>query len=276
MTTPHARTTSCKPGLLVAFTKDDIALQLSIDGAQLYRDKGCRIAGCSSGSSIIFTSWTTVVQSLLLSQAALFPVPINPREIDSYLFPSLYHLVAMTTRRDSRYSTRLHLQRYAVPFPSSWSHQPMSPGAALDVPGLLGTVANKWGAECTAGLLGGVEMGTPHYYPVMLLKPDSYMINGCSHEDVTFNDLQSFRQNISATYRKETCGSFTFSSEPLLSTTGIASRQDFASSTLFSGVTTLGVPGIFTMDLMHLSVLNDPASPSGTVARQHNQTLSAR
>ena len=39
MTTPHARTTSCKPGLLVVFTKDDIALQLSIDGAQLYRDK---------------------------------------------------------------------------------------------------------------------------------------------------------------------------------------------------------------------------------------------
>ena len=28
--------------------------------------------------------------------------------------------------------------------------------------------------------------------------------------------------------------------------------------TLFSGLIMLGVPGIFTMDLMHLSVLNDP------------------
>ena len=64
---------------------------------------------------------------------------------------------------------------------------------------------------------------------------------------------------ISALHMKETCGSY-FQPEPLLSTTGIASRQDFASPHSSSaGLRRLAFPwNLRTMDLMHLSVLNDP------------------
>lgn len=87
-------------------------------------------------------------------------------------------------------------------------------------------------------------------------KPDSYAIPGCSHNDVTFKDLQSFRQNISTTYERNL--------RLLLSARNLAQYNKYrlqtglCKPTLFSGLVTLGVPGIFMMDLMHLSVLNDP------------------
>ena len=86
-------------------------------------------------------------------------------------------------------------------------------------------------------------------------KPDSYAIPGCSHNDVTFKDLHNFRQNITATYDKNL---------QVLLLARNPSQYDkrrletgLCKPTLFSGLNTLGVPGIFTMDLMHLSVLND-------------------
>lgn len=115
--------------------------------------------------------------------------------------------------------------------------------------------SGKQGCRVYCAITGRRRDGDPHYYPVMS-KPDSYAIPGCSHDDVTFKDLQSFRQNISATYQRNL--------RLLLSARNLAQYNKYrlqtglCKPTLFSGLNTLGVPGIFTMDLMHLSVLNNP------------------
>jgi hypothetical protein len=87
-------------------------------------------------------------------------------------------------------------------------------------------------------------------------KPDSYTIPGCSYKDVTFEDLQNFRENISATYERNL--QLLLSARTLTQYNKYRLQTGLCKPTLFSGLITLGVPGIFTMDLMHLSVLNDP------------------
>lgn len=247
--------TACSHDLLQAwasgrFTKDDIALQLSIDGAQLYRDKA---SDCWMFIWIIHNLHPGLryTKSFVIP-GSFVPGPNKPREIDSYLFPSLYHLVAIQREGlkifDASTSTEI---RRSIPIIVVASAD--SPGAA-SMSGFVGH-SGKQGCRVYCGITGRRRDGDPHYYPVML-KPDSYMINGCSHEDVTFNDLQSFRQNISATYERNL--RILLSARTLAQYNRYRLQTGLCKPTLFSGVTTLGVPGIFTMDLMHLSVLNDP------------------
>ena len=87
-------------------------------------------------------------------------------------------------------------------------------------------------------------------------KPDSYAILGCSHDDVTFKDLHSHRQNIGATYERNL--RLLLSARNTGQYNKLRLETGLCKPTLFSELITLGVPGIFTMDLMHLSVLNDP------------------
>src|SRR5882757_4982894 len=87
-------------------------------------------------------------------------------------------------------------------------------------------------------------------------KPHSYNILGCCYSDVTFKDLCQFRQNTGMTYERNL--------QLLLSAQTPAQYNKFrlqtglCKPTLISGLMMLGIPNIFTMDLMHLSVLNDP------------------
>ena len=89
-----------------------------------------------------------------------------------------------------------------------------------------------------------------------MAKPDNYAIQNCDHNDITFLNLQEYWDNVSQNYviglrkvlRARTKQEYT---QAWLKT-GICKQ------TLFSAIKTLGVPNIFTMDIMHLSVLNDP------------------
>jgi hypothetical protein len=87
-------------------------------------------------------------------------------------------------------------------------------------------------------------------------KPNSYAIPRCSHKDVTFKDLQTYRQDITATYERNL--RLLLSARNLTQYNKYHLRTGLCKPTLFSGLLTLGIPGIFTMDLMHLSVLNNP------------------
>jgi hypothetical protein len=247
--------TACSHDLLKAwasgqFTKDDIALQLSIDGAQLYRDKA---SDCWMFIWIIHNlrPGLRYTKSFVIP-GSFVPGPNKPREIDSFLFPSLHHLASIQREGlrvfDASTSTEI---RRSIPIVVIASAD--SPGAA-SMSGFVGH-SGKQGCRVYCAITGRRRDGDPHYYPVML-KPDSYTIPGCSHDDVTFKDLQTFRQSISATYERNL--------RLLLSARNLAQYNKYrlqtglCKPTLFSGVITLGVPGIFTMDLMHLSVLNDP------------------
>ena len=153
MMTPHAHMTSCKPGLLVDSPKTTSHYSFPLTVRSYFMTKP-PTAGSSSGSSIIFildyATW-----NLLLSQAALFLVPINPEKLTlTYIHHSIISLLYNT--RASQFLMHL-LWRYGKPFLSSRSHQLI---ALVQLPylGLLGTVVNK-GAKSTVQLLGGVERG---------------------------------------------------------------------------------------------------------------------
>ena len=148
-------------------------------------------------------------------------------------------------------------RRYAVPFPSLWSHQLI----ALVQPRCPGFVGHsgKQGCRVYCGITGRRrDVGDPHYYPVML-KPDSYMINGMLSRGMLLSTIyKKFPTEYQRYIWKET-SSILLSARTLAQySTRYRLQTGLCKPTLFSGVTTLGVPGIFTMDLMHLSVLNDP------------------
>jgi len=82
--------TSCSKDLLDAwaagkFTKDDIALQISIDSAQLYRDK-------ESDLWIFIWIVHNLPPDFHYKKSFVIPGPKKPKEIDLFLFPSLHHV----------------------------------------------------------------------------------------------------------------------------------------------------------------------------------------
>lgn len=89
-----------------------------------------------------------------------------------------------------------------------------------------------------------------------MLKPIDYNVNGCSHDDVTFSDLQKFQSSIPQVYRENL--------NHLIGAPNITQYQKrrletgICKQTLLDGIQTLGIPNIFLMDIMHLSVLNEP------------------
>jgi hypothetical protein len=99
--------------------------------------------------------------------------------------------------------------------------------------------------------------GDGHYYPVMNL-PDNYSISGCSHPNITDSDLVRFRGSLSRKYRQNLNYLLSANTQ-----TQFESRRldvGLCKQTLFSGLPRqpLPVPNLFTMDIMHLTVLNDP------------------
>jgi hypothetical protein len=244
---------ACSQDLLQAwasgrFTKDDITLQLSIDGAQLYRDR-------TSDCWIFIWIIHNLPPGLRYKKAFVIPagfVPGKPKEMDSFLFPSLYHVAAIQCEGLKYFdaSTSTAIPR-SVPLVVIASAD--GPGAA-SMSGFVGH-SGKQGCRLYCEITGRRRENDGHYFPVMS-KPHLYNIPGCCHRDVTFKDLRQFRQNTGMIYERNL--------RLLLSARTPAQYNKFrlktglCKPTLFSGLTTLGIPNIFTMDLMHLSVLNDP------------------
>ena len=246
--------TACSYELLQAwasgrFTKDDIALQLSIDGAQLYRDKA---SDCWISIWIIhnFRPGLRYKKSFVIP-GCFIPGPKKPREIDSYLIPSLHHLAAIQREGLKIFDASTSEIRRSIPIIIIASAD--SPGSAA-MSGFVGH-SGKHGCRVYCGIKGRRRDGDPHYFPVMS-KPEEYTIQGCDHGDITFSDLHAFRQNPSARYEHNL--RYLLVSQNNKTYKARRLETGLCKATLFSGLITLGIPGIFTMDLMHLSVLNDP------------------
>ena len=99
--------------------------------------------------------------------------------------------------------------------------------------------------------------GDSHYYPAMNL-PDNYNVDGCSHPDISDEDLESFREGLPGKYRQNLDCLLTASTQADFKTLRLA--VGLCKQTIFSGLPCqpLPVPSLFTLDIMHLSVLNDP------------------
>ena len=230
--------------------KDDVLVQLSIDGAQLYHDK-------ESDCWIFVYVIHNLPPSLRYSKkfvipAGFVPGPGKPKNMDSFLFATLYHISALQGEglRIWDASTQTYLER-SIPFLFVTADGP----AMAMVSGMVGH-SGKFGCRLFCGLPGRHREGDGHYFPAML-KPDNYNGPGCDHEDITFADLKRFQQDVSARYCRNL--------QILLGAANLSQYRErrletgLCKQTILSGLREcLGVPNIFPLDIMHLINLNDP------------------
>ena len=231
--------------------RGDVALQFSIDGAQLRADRP---------SEAWFFIW--VIHNLppnmrykkaFVIPGAIVPGPKKPWDIDSFMFPSLYHIAALQ---------REGLLLYDVSSGSQIRSRPLvvfgtadSPGSAF-MSGMVGH-SGRVGCHLYCDMPSRHRTGNSHYYPAMNC-PINYNVDGCSHPDVSDNDLELFREGLPEKYGQNIDCLLTVSTQADFKTLRLA--LGLCKQTIFNGLPCqpLPVPSLFTMDIMHLSVLNDP------------------
>ena len=249
--------TACGQELLDAwskghFRKSDVALQFSIDGAQLRRDK--------PSEAWVFI-W--VIHNLppemrykksFIIPGAIVPGPSKPGDLDSFLFPSLYHVAALQREGLRVYDAYLDMVvPRTTPFVLFGTADSLGSAAMSGMVGHSG----QYGCRLYCDMPGRRRKRESHYYPVMN-KPSICTVPECSHADVSADDLVSYRQGLPGKYSDNIKCLLASDTQK----TFRERRLEFGlcKQTLFSGLPRqlLRVPSIFTMDIMHLSVLNDP------------------
>ena len=227
--------------------EDDIALLFSIDGAQLYAKKA---SAC----------WIYIWVLLNLSPARCYkkkhvfiggfiPGPNNPKNIDSFLFPGLQHLVGLQREKLKIWDAALQREIHSRVFLALLTAD--GPGM-MHITGFVG-YHGKHGCRLYCGMAGRREAHGKQYFPA-LLKPIDYEVDGCMHADIDIRRLpspshQQYYTNLhhlvtspnEAQYRARRLA------------TGISKPS------IFSGLdrsSTLGLPYSAGSDIMHLGALN--------------------
>ena len=117
--------------------------------------------------------------------------------------------------------------------------------------------SGKFGCRLYCDMPSQHRTGNGHYYPAMLT-PYQYTVVGCNHPDVSNNDLATHQSNLDQKYRQNLVYLLTAATQAEFCTRCL--EVGLCKQTLFSGLPhqPLPVPNLFTMDIMHLTVLNDP------------------
>ena len=229
----------------------DVAMQFSIDGAQLRADKP---------SEAWFFVWVfhNLPPSMRYKKAfvipgVIVPGPEKPWDIDSFMFPSLYHIAALQREGLTVYDASLGTivrSRPLVVFGTA-----DSPGSAF-MSGMVGH-SSCVGCRLYCDMPSRRWTGDSHYYPTMN-RPHDYDVDGCCHRDISDSDLEEYQVGIPGKYQQNMqylLGARTTADYKLMHL-----NMGLCKQTLFSGLPyqPLPVPSLFTMDIMHLTVLNDP------------------
>ncbi|KZP29720.1 hypothetical protein FIBSPDRAFT_815810 [Athelia psychrophila] len=233
----------------------DMCLVLSIDGAQLYRNK---VSECWIYIWVVLDHAPGVrYKKRHILPGGFIPGPNKPKNVDSFLFPGLYHLAAIQLEGLKIWNARLDCVFTSHPFLALVTAD--GPGMAC----ISGFVGHQGKCHCRlhCPIIGRHKPGGAQYYPVRL-KPDNYTVHGCEHADVDLGALlqnfttaeseeQRYRQNLA---HVESSPNPTEYKRRRLET-GICKP------TIFSGLPSkhiLGIPGCFALDIMHLPALNIP------------------
>ena len=228
--------------------RDDVLVQFSLDGAQLYRDKE---SDCWIFVYIIHNLSPEVrYKKKLVIPAGFIPGPEKMKDGDSFIYPVLYHISALQSEglRIWDASTQSYIPR-SIPFVFATADGP----AMAMISGMVGH-SGKFGCRLYCGLPGRHRERDGHYYPVML-KPEAYDVAGCDHNDVLFSDLRRYQQDVSTRYR-DNLRKLLVAENP----TRFKDRRletGLCKQTIFSGLHSgLGIPNMFPLDIMHLVNLN--------------------
>jgi len=229
--------------------EDDIVLMFSIDGAQLYAKK-------------VLLCWIYIWVLLNLSPTKCYkkhrvfvggfiPGPNNPKNIDSFLFPGLQHLVALQKEGLRIWDAALQRKVDSKVFLALITAD--GPGM-MHITGMVG-YHGKHGCHLYCGMQGCCEQHGKHYFPA-LLKPLDYNVEDCMHDDIDVRHLpipsyEKYHKNL----RIVTTSPNQRQYHARCLETGISKPS------IFSGLdwsATLGLPHSAGSDIMHLAVLNLP------------------
>lgn len=230
----------------------DMVLLLSMDGAQLYRNK---TSECWMYIWVILD----LAPDIRYKKRHILPggfIPGKPKNTDSFLFPGLYHLAAI--QRDG-------MRIWDASCDTVYDSKPFLAVATADGPGMAclnGCVGHQGKIHCRlhCPLKGRHKAGAPQYYPVRL-KPDNYSVQGCDHDDVDLGTLlsQFTEEEASSRYRRN----LQFVEQSLTAAEFKRRRLEtgICKPTILLGIDEnriLGIPGCFPLDIMHLPGLNIP------------------
>ena len=146
----------------------DILLQLSIDGAQLFRDK-------QSDCWIYIFIIHNLSPSLHYKKCFVIPGgfvggPHHPQNIESFIFPGLYHIAALQNEGLAYFDAHRNLL-----VKDSRVLLPLGTADGVTMASIAGTVGHngKFGCRLLCTLQGRHHPGDGHYYPAMQ-KPVDY------------------------------------------------------------------------------------------------------
>ena len=227
----------------------DIVLQLSLDGAQLFRDKE---------SDCWIYVWILHMLHPDLRYTKKFVMPGGfilgkPQNIESFIFPGLFHIAALQNEGFKYYDAYRN-----IVVEDSRIIVALNTADSVAMATWAGTVGHsgKHGCRLFCSLPGRRRPNDGHYYPV-LLKPHNYTVAGSDHNDITFVQLRQFQKDIPTRYR-----------DNLQFLCNAANPTQYNARRLKTGLCKpsivmglkygLGVPNSFAMDIMHLADLNNP------------------
>ena len=229
--------------------KDDVLVQLSLDGAQLYQDKE---SDCWIFVYVIHNLAPNLhYKKKFIIPAGFIPGPAKPKNMDSFLFATLYHISALQREGLQIWdaSTQTH-----IPHSFLFIFVTADGPAMAMISGMVGH-SGKFGCRLYCGLPGRHRERDGHYFPVML-KPNNYDIAGCDHNNITFSHLKQYQQDVSSRYQRNL--------RRLLEASNLLQYKDHCLKTGLCKQTILSRlreglgPNIFPLDIMHLINLNDP------------------
>ncbi|KZT18557.1 hypothetical protein NEOLEDRAFT_1079824, partial [Neolentinus lepideus HHB14362 ss-1] len=224
---------------------DDFVLMFSADGAQLYKNKA---------SDFWIYIWLVIdhppdkrYKKRHILPGAIIPGPNKPKNLDSFTFTGLHHLSALQDEGLAIWNART--QAVTLSYPFLFLALADAPGmAALN--GLVGT-QGQYGCRIYCGQKGRRKTNGKRYYPVRL-KPHAAP-PGSDHPDLPLNPPAPSREDYERNLiiLKSSVSTAQYKENRLA--TGICKP------TIFSGLRrSLGVPGLFGLDIMHLPALNIP------------------
>jgi hypothetical protein len=233
------------------FQKSDITLQLSIDSAQLRPNQ-------PSEAWVFIWIFHNLPPQFRYKKRFVIPGSIvpglkKPKEIDLFLFPLISHMAALQCEGLRVYD--VYLDAY---IPCAILMIIFATADSLGSASMSGMVGHsgRFGCHLYCDMPSHHHKGDGHYYPALQC-PHNYNLAGCSHPDIHNHDLQKYRSNLSQKYQQNI--------QHLLAA---RTQNDYqlrhlivglCKQTLFSSLPHCPLPvlNIFTMDIMHLTVLND-------------------
>jgi len=235
---------ACQDGCI---NENGIVLMFSIDRAQLYTKK---LSSCWIYIWILLNlSPTECYKKNRVFIGGFIPGPNNPKNLDSFLFPGLQHLVGLQKEG---------LQIWDVALQHKVNSKVFLALITTDGPGMkhiTGMVGyhGKHGCCLYCGMQGCRENHGKHYF-LVLLKPLDYNVSGCTHDDI---DVTNLPIPLHRRYHKNMCIVISLSNNSQYRTCRL--ETGISKPSIFSGLdtsSTLGLPHSAGSDIMHLAALN--------------------